>query len=529
VSTVRQAPGPATPPAHASAGRPSTVRTFVWAFVSLFAVFTAWALANPLTAAPDEPAHATKAAAVVHGQLVGEMYDPEHPGWGHVTIPAVVAFTTQMPNCFAFKPEVTADCLPPLPADPEPLTQTISTASTYNPVYYWPVGLPSLVPTGAWTVYAMRLVSAALCAAALAWAFAQAGTVRDRGWVTTATLVALTPMVVYLGGAINPASLEIAAAVALWVSLSVLVRDDDTSRLTSRLAGVAVIGAVFVNLRGLSPLFLAIIALATVATVPWARTWRVLRARTAWPWVALVGIASVCALLWTRTAGTLDSDGVVHHPTLTFWTAVQWSLGDTSVYVTNMLGQFGWVDTNLPSWVLMLVALTGGSVVLLALAVGNRRERLVLLGLAVVTVVVPVVIHASQAPYLGIVWQGRYFLPAAVGLPVLSGFVLGSALGAPGSALVRRAVLLLGSSWLVCQVTAFLVNVHRYQKGTDEAWWGVVPDQWNPPLPVSLLLVVLVVGLLALVALCVRAARPGADRPPAPVDRGRAPAVASAS
>lgn len=484
--------------------------TYLWSFLAFFVTFAAWSIANPLTAAPDEPAHITKAAAVVHGQLVGTMYDPEHPGWGTVEVPAVTGFTTQMPSCFAFKADVTAACMPTFHGDPAATVQAVSTASTYNPLYYAVVGLPSLAPTGS-TIYLMRLVSAALCAAAMAWAMTQALSGRRPDWVALGTVLALTPMVVYMAGVVNPASLEMAGAVALWVSMGVLVRDEQLHLRHSRLVAICVIAAFFVNLRGLSPLFLAMIVAGTVLSAPLSRTLPIVREKRSWPWFGLVALAGLGALIWTKTAGTLDSDGVIHHPTLTFWTAVQWSLGDTSVYVANQMGQFGWVDTNLPTWILMTIAATIGILLVLAVALGDRRERLVLIALAVAVVVIPVVIHASQAKYLGIVWQGRYFLPAAVGLPILSGLVLARVFGTSERHLAWRATVVLGSTWLLYQVVAFTLNLHRYQNGASYGWRNGPVDQWHPPLPVPLLFALLLCGLLGTLALCLRSTERAVD------------------
>ena len=455
----------------------------------------AWALANPLTAAPDEPAHATKAAAVVRGELVGAVYNPEHPGWGHVTVPAVVAFTTQMPNCFAFKPNVPASCLPHFPQDVTAPTQAVSTASAYNPTYYAFVGLPSLFPTGAITIYLMRIASALLCALALAWGMTQALTLRRGSWLGLGVVVALTPMVAFLSGSINPASLEIACAVALWVSLGAIIADPDSARLRSRIAGISIIASVFVNLRGLSPLFLAIIVGSSVLASPWFRTWAVIRDRRTWPWLGLVAAASAAALAWIRFAGSLDSDGIVHHPDLTFWVATQWSLGDTSVYLTNMLGQFGWVDTNLPVSLLVTIAIVIGWLVLMGLVLGTTRERTVMLLLAVATITIPVAIHAWQAKYLGIVWQGRYFLPAAVGLPILASFAIARATGPSWTFAARRTTALLGAMWVAYQAVAFAINLHRYQVGHDGSWRPDAVVAWSPPLPVWLLGGLLAAGL----------------------------------
>ncbi len=504
------APGAATRSTSGSSRSPSgsphspsrsTTRDLVLASVAFFAVLAAWALANPLMAAPDEPAHATKASAVVRGQLLGEDLDPDVPGAESVRVPTLFEHVVHLPECFAFRSDVTARCVPDPPRDYTRPTTTSSTAVSYNPTYYVLVGVPSLVPTGLWTLYAMRLVSAALCAVALAWAVAQALSVRGGRWVALGTLLAVTPMVAFLGSTINPAALEIAVALALWVSLSVVIRDPDRTRLGRRMAAIAVLAAVFVNLRGLSPLFLAIIVLACVASAPWALSLRVLRTRSTWRWLGVVAVASVLALAWTRGAGSLETDGAVNHPTLDFRTAALWSLGDTSAYLENMIGEFGWVDTDLPLWLLMLVALTTGTCVLLGLALAGTRQRVVMLVLATLIVVLPVVIHASQALYLGIIWQGRYFLPAAVGMPVLAALA-GAAPLARAHRFRRRVVVVLGGAWVLSGVVAFGANLHRYAQGTDVGLLEAAPDPWSPPVPAVLLGAVLVAGLVALVGMC---------------------------
>lgn len=484
-------------------GSSSTRRVFWWAFAALCLVFGTWALANPLTAAPDEPSHMVKAAAVVRGELGGEVRDPTSPDRYFVDVPAVAGLTIDMPRCFAFKPDVTAACMQSIPeGDAGKTMSAATTAVTYNPTYYAIVGLPTLAPMATESDYLMRGVSAALCAALLAWSFAQAAGSRRPDWTSVAVLLSITPMVVFLSSAVSPASVEIAGAAALWSSLGALVHDPRPDRFRSRMAAVGIIGTVFVNLRGLSPLFLAIIVLAVVLTAPWSATWAVLRDRRSWPWIALVSVATVLALVWTGTAGSLSSDGTVRYPDFTFWFTVQWSLGDTSAYLSNMIGQFGWVDTNLPWWLLTGYGVTAGFLVVLAVAVGIWRERTALLLLGVITVAGPVLIQSSQALYIGPVWQGRYFLPAAVGLPILSGIVLSKHFAPIADRVGNRAVALFATVWVVAQVTAFIVNWHRYAYGTDVGWLHAPADAWSPPVPIEAPAAVFLVGLLGVVGLC---------------------------
>ena len=249
------------------------------------------------------------------------------------------------------------------------------------------------------------------------------------------------------------------------------------------MAGIAVLASVLVNLRGMSPLFLALIVGTVVASAPWANTWVALRDRRSWPWLGLVAVASGAALTWIRTAGALPT-ATVEFPEWVFDRAAATSVYATPLYLRNMVGEFGWTDTELPLvMVVAWLALIGGMAIA-ALVVGTWRQRIVLATLGLLTLGLPVLIHASQAKYIGIVWQGRYFLPAAVGIPLLAAFVLRER--RPGWAVGRWAVdrwtAWVLAALLLGQLVAFAVNLHRYVSGANGPWFGDVPDAWSPPL-----------------------------------------------
>ncbi len=90
-----------------------------------------------------------------------------------------------------------------------------STAARYNPLYYLAVGSPSLLAGPAHASRLMRLLSAALSALFLSWHSPR----RYRAPTSIAAstvLLAATPMVLFLGAAINPNGLEITAAICSW-------------------------------------------------------------------------------------------------------------------------------------------------------------------------------------------------------------------------------------------------------------------------------------------------------------------------
>lgn len=485
--------------------RPVSPRQAFWtSFLLFFGLFTVWAVGNPLTAAPDEPSHATKAAAVVRGELVGQPVEGEPDGFGSVHVPNLIWQSQGWPMCYYFRPEVPASCEPEDPQDPGRIVYAVTTASSYNPLYYSVTGLPTLLPLGREMLLLMRLVSAVLCAFAMAWAVRALTELRSVSWPVLGLLAATTPMVVYLASTVSPAGLEICTAIGLWTALLAVVHHPDPTRLTSRMAGIAVLASVLVNLRAMSPLFLAIIVGSVVASAPWASTWGTLRDRRSWPWLGMVAVASAAALVWMRFAGALPTSKVAF-PGWGFVRAAKTSIYDTPVYLKNMVGQFGWVDTNLPNWLIIAVLAAIAAVFVAGMVLGTVRERVVLLLLGAACFALPVAIHAWQAKYVGIVWQGRYFLPAAVGFPLLAGFAARGSREEPRSA--GRILPLLGGALVLAQLIAFAVNLHRYAVGADGPWWGSPPDMWRPPVPIPVLFAACAGLLVGLLWLLLRIAR----------------------
>ncbi|WP_024287626.1 DUF2142 domain-containing protein [Cellulomonas sp. KRMCY2] len=466
-------------------------RSVFWgAWAALMLLATAWILGNPLMASPDEPAHTVKAASVVRGQLLG----PDGAGGSEVQVPYFYNLVTAYPVCYMFDADATGVC------DPEPVEEldaeavSVTPAGRYNPLYYAIVGLPTLLPPGDGVLYAMRLISAALCTFLLALGLRALAQAPRPAWSILGVAGALTPMVVFLTSTVNPAAVEIAAAFALWCQLLTLLRHPDPGRTVHRMAWIAVSATFLVNARGLSLLYCAVIVAVVLLVSPWSAFVDVVRTRGAWPSLAVIGVACVAAAGWVLGSNSLGSGGEVIDPNLTFAGAAKISVLSTNNYVVNMVGQFGWMDTFLETWVYMAFAAGAGVVTLLALAAGTWRERTALVLVAGLSLVLPIVIHASQARYLGIIWQGRYILPVAIGLPLLAGYVLARRLGdVPRDLGVALATVVAGVVAAV-QLLAFGENLHRYVNGELGAWLSIEPDAWLPPLPLPL---VVLLGLLA--------------------------------
>ena len=457
-------------------------------FAALFLIGALWSLASPLFSVADEPAHVVRAAAVARGQLGGTVRTGEGPDdqcvrdvagptTGPVTctyfdLPEIFAAGYGVPGCFTFTPNVTADCAPRL-RGPTATAPVASTSGSSPPLYYFLVGLPSLVFRSAFGVHLMRLTSAALAAGLLASALLSArGVGRGRGRVASAgVLVAATPMTYFLAGSVNPSGFEAAAAIGLWAAGAALLGGSADTRLPARLGTAAVALALS---RPLSPLWVGVIGLALLGATPrpLLRTWgRDRRLRTA---LAAVGTAMALGTAWVLLADTLGGS-VGGGSDLGTGSLLRASLGATMGRVAEMVGTLGWLDTPAPALAVLIWLALVGFLVVGALVAAPARPALALLGLVVAVVALPVAIEVSQARRLGLIWQGRYSLPLASGVPILAATLARPLLEGAG----RRVLAVTTAAVAVGHVAVFWWGLRRYAVGFDHLFG---PVRWSPPL-----------------------------------------------
>ena len=138
-----------------------------------------WALGNPLMAAPDEPAHAIKAAAVANGDLTTESTEApfgfQTAPMSSVEVPAAYAALNSSLRCFGPPVPAPVPCLDDTPIGTD---RSIATGSTYvgayQPVYYAMVGWPSRVASPELALRLMRVIAVLTCSALLASGFSSA-------------------------------------------------------------------------------------------------------------------------------------------------------------------------------------------------------------------------------------------------------------------------------------------------------------------------------------------------------------------
>ena len=477
-ATRRRAHGPAL-----SEGTGRGRRALRWCVVaaSFFVLVGLWAVATPAMSSPDEPSHTVKAVAVARGELLGSV-GPRPTTWmvpGALTtvkIPADYASVADL-NCYATVPDQDASCMPALPSDSETLVDATTAAGHYPPLYYALVGWPSRFLPADPGILVMRLVSGALSTAFVVAGLVALRATRAPRALRWGAVSALTPMCLFLFGTINPNGLEISTAFAAWASAGAVFRSRGRPPVwLLSVAGVSF--AVLANIRSLSPLWAVVVLVITIAT-SWSaqRLWQDRRRLVLGSAVGVV-VVSVPSLLWAVRHGTLlTGEGLWPQ-----YQSVERAVTDMVLTLTKqyeqMIGNFGWFDSPAPLLTLLLWTVSVGMLFALAMqATGQRLAKAALVVLLVGVVVGPMIIQLPGAADAGLVWQGRYTLPIAIGIPLLAGWLLSSSDGvggasgvpqvrqglSPAEGVARGMLVALG----IAHAVAFYGAARRYAVGSD--------------------------------------------------------------
>ncbi len=491
----------------------SARRRWIITFSLLTLVITCWSFASPLYSGGDEPAHVIKAAAVVRGELRGRDVTIDidegaapHPldggvQDGHVVsavrVPAEFERADRI-RCYVFQGDVPAGCAGAFPgSDSEAEVRT--RAGRYPPPYYMAVGLPTLVfSSSAKAVYLMRLLNGLLCAAFLASAMSSASEMRCR-FLVIGVAVGATPMALYLAGIVNPSGLMVSAGISLWISGLALLQGLDHRRVRRVAARTGLSASVLILLPGVSPLFLAMILLVLGGLTGRRRLGMLIRRTPVQAWLVVFLVASAFAVAWLVVSRSLElGPPTLYSSSQTMVQALRTSLGKFDATVRQMIGVFGWLDTPSPRVTYYLWFFLLGFLLVLGTALSSTRVVMAITAVVLATVVVPAVLQAFSAHTLGFVWQGRYSLPLAVGVPILAAFGLDMRRQALSLQLHRVAAVVM-VALVVAHLSAFTWAMRRYTVGTSgKLLFFLGPSGWHPPAPAIVLLVAFATFVAAL-------------------------------
>ncbi|GAA2615893.1 DUF2142 domain-containing protein [Actinomadura fulvescens] len=497
----------------------------ILAFLGFFGVGAGWAVAMPWDGAPDEQAHITRAVGVVGGGLTAPPANvvvdgqPRPLSGVWQTVPAG-AFRTS-PPCFAFKPRQPANCLKPSPANPERPVQRFSATGRYQPTYGAVVGWPLKWWPNETGLVLARLVSVALAAGFLTAAVRSILIWSRRPFLLAGLLVATTPMTMHLAGAVNPNGLEIAAAIAMWTALIPLVlgAGPPDRRL---LVLLAVSASVVACVRPAGPMFVALAGGVLLATAGRERLIRLARDKRVWITTAEVALAGLASGIWTLAMKATELVPVPGGAGLGPGDALRVVLIERiPFYLKSMVGLFGWVDVEMPGGFYAVWFAAVGFLAIAAFAAGGRADRWRLALTVLVAFGLPFQMDIFGAEENGMMAQGRYILPSAVGAALLAAYIIDERVVLT-PALVRSSTRWLAVLTLPLHLIALGYTMVRYQHGLNAQDPVLNPFSgiWRPSMGSGTALLVTTLGLVALGGLVWLVSRsPLAPKVPAAIRR----------
>ncbi len=540
--SAARAVGSPTSPSNSTPGPPSRgVLVGIVAFV-LFAILTiAWSFTSPIGSAPDEPHHIVKAAAVWRGEWLGTHAAGQNIAIMVVHVPETYSGLFNVNKCYRLQPDISAACSPSIPAN-STIVPTDTHVGRYPPLYYLLVGWPTLLSTAESTIRWMRVVSCLLNSAILGFAFMLIRRYRMGVGAVVGAVCALTPVAIYMDSTVQPNGLEVSLAFLVSVAVIGLARfasihpvrrgrrdrgstagDDgaaDAPRPPTMLVNaLGASASTVVLVRGLSPLWLGCIGVVALILIPASSWLSWLRLGIFRIWIAILAITSFLALAWIFGAKTLQIQPWASHRNhwkhATFTDEVHVVAARTPWFLEQMFGALthdaqpgvGAYATAAALFCLLIVA---------GLIRGSWRERLAILFSVAATLAIPIMLAAPRVRADGINWQGRYIMPFAVEIAIVSGVAAfhsrtararaRSSAGAVTSPTVLRRVIgvLVVLVALTLEAVSFWSALRRYSVSNlgPRDLLKVAHPLWSPVLPVQVLAAgVPVLLLLALVCL----------------------------
>lgn len=445
----------------------------------------AWLGTNPAAGGPDEDAHLIKALAAARLDI-GTPGPPPTADLSpirvrnasnrrEVTVPGRLSPIGD--NCLAFRPDVTAACQDDLPPRPSGDVRVGTLLGAYPPFLYPPMGLAASLGSTPYEAFLLaRLVVLATTSLLLlltAWHLVR--------WLGPQALLGvpllLTPLAVSSTGTVSTSGIEIVAALLVAAVVTVAARRPASLRAPGTQLLLLLGGGLLVLSRQLGVVTMAALTVVLLALGGWRTVLDGLRRRSPVT-VATVGGLAVCTV--AATAWELRYD---HPAMLGPWMSADgwaaWS-GAWLEMARSGVGWFGWMETRMAAstttaWLLAALAL-----VVTAVVVGTRRDRVVLVGAGLALVAL------SSSLYVHVFWpvesglQGRHVLPFAALLPVYAGVVVAERLG---PRVAPRVVGALALALPALHAYGFVLYAVRDAVGSSAASWHFVAQaSWSPVL-----------------------------------------------
>ncbi len=455
-----------------------------------FLMIGGWSFSTPLFASPDEPAHVARAVSLVHGEIVGR---PAPYGLAAMDIPRAYRVVPGCLNCYRYSPDRDAiwPCYafyPEFPASCQLFfhgsarVRFVSGTGFYPPFYYGIVGLPSLAVTTPDGIYAMRLVADLFCSVLIGLSVMSIWRWSKKRILFLGLIMSVTPMTLFMAGTVNPSGLEISAGLCLWCS-ALIVAFEWKEHSPRGLAIVMTFAAgVLLLCRSISPIWVAL-TFILFGLLMGRRSMAELLRRSD---VRLMGLVlsaiTAFALVWVALNPQVSQvrSGIPVPSREGDWGIIVALLAQAGGWFRQLVGIFGWLDTPAPLLTYLVWATVIAFIVVVAILVGRLRERIIFLVFVALVLGIPLAFGYAAARSQGLnIWQSRYVLPFAVGIPLFAAAMI------DGVTWLRRIqpafAIVVSSALAVASYLAFGESIRRYAVGVNGPI-DFVNGRWTPPL-----------------------------------------------
>jgi hypothetical protein len=451
----------------------------------------AWIVATPPFGAPDEASHYDRAVGLNGGVILGRTVpygpDPEltptqrafiNHDTRAVWVPA--GFMPSDVLCIGSKPDIRGCDVATPNGNFPPLGYVLPAVA---------IRVSDNVTTAMWLTRAASALQSTgflLLAAALLWA--------QSGWSLVGLLAAVTPMVLFASSIMNTSGVEIASSLAF--TAAVLRISRAPAHASPWVWGAFALAGAVAILTGPIGLVFALGDLLLFAALLGPRELGAL-SRTRGPLVcaAVLGAAAVISLTYSRVAGFSEKFGVspvgqsLHH-----------GIDQLGPVLKDAVGHFGALTVPLPFPAVALWWLLIAFLVIWALWLSTRRDRLILGAVVVLALAFPVLFWAWIDRYTGFGLQGREVLPPILLIPLVAGELIFR--NSPVWADRRWARLTFGgivAIVAVFQAYAWWISA-RAAAGAPGTLRFYAHATWSPPLGWAPWIAAALLGTLALLA-----------------------------
>jgi hypothetical protein len=487
-------------------------KRFFWTvFILLCFLLLTGSLTLPLLAGPDEPAGVIHAAASIRGQFIGkEIADPalnksvNLSPLTQVVLPSFYGEVVSYANCFAFNTDNSASCAKFYGhlSGGDVIVETYQ--GRYPPLYYTLVGIPTLVFNGELSLYFMRFASDIISAFLIALAIYSALQLKNRLMSLIAVMLSLTPVFLMVNMVVGATALEDSAALCFWISsIYLFTADEPINNKLIHVTGLSL--TLFLLARPDSPFWAFWSTVVIFAAFFTRQRFRLLlKQKSSQRWSILIIAAGLITAFWDFKFHALNVVGYHYNGPFPWGKIFTYAFSQSWVYMAQMLGYHEttrpWIPTLLDA-----IAIIGFCFVCL---VGVRKRLwFVLLIYAVGIWIIPVLVQSLSYPDDGFIWQGRYCLPFAVGLPITAanGFDLENLHGILLRLFKKLTSIGFVSDFLYLLVATlgyeFILEIYIYAEGFNAHFnlFKLFDAKWQSPISnfVAISLIITTLGLIA--------------------------------